>query len=149
MWHIKPVANQTLVEFRDHFTNKNKEPLRKLTTSQLGFHTANAATSGTQLSLADTMTEHSANAAISMQRSPPQTTIPCTPRTPTPHVITDDGVNMFYCWTHGLGFNPTHTSATCDKPASGHCLTATATSMQGGKNIIQARGYRRRTEAKS
>ncbi len=149
MWHIKPMANQTLVEFREHFTNENKECLQKLTTSQLGFHNANVATAVTQLNLADTLTEHSANAAISMQRSPHPTPMSHMPHTLTPHVVTDDGVHMFYCWTHGLGFNPTHTSATCDKPASGHCITATATSMQGGKNIIQARGYRHRAEAKS
>jgi len=149
MWRIKPVANQTLVEFREHFTNENKEHLRKLTTSQLGFHNANIATAVTQLNLADTLTEHSTNATISIQSSPPPTLMSCTPRTLTLHVVTDDGVHMFYCWTHGLGFNPTHTSATCDKPASGHCITATATSMQGGKNIIQAQGYRHSAEAKS
>ena len=149
MWRIKPAANQTLIEFREHFTNENKERLRKLTTSQLGFHSANVTTAVAQLNLADTPTEHSANAAIGTWPKPPPTPMSRVPRTPTPHVVTDDGVHMFYCWTHGLGFNPTHTSATCDKPAVGHCITATATNMQGGKNIIQARGYRRRAEAKS
>jgi len=149
MWRIKPMANQTLVEFCKHFTNENKEQLRKLTTSQLGFHSTNIATAGAQLNLAEAPTKHSANTPISMQPSPLPTPMSCTPCTLTPHVVTDDGVHMFYCWTHGLGFNPMHTSATCDKPASGHCITATATSMQGGKNIIQARGYHCCAEAKS
>jgi len=116
---------------------------------QLGFHSANVTTAVAQLNLADTLTEHSANAAIGMWPNPPLTPMSCMPRTPTPHVVMDDGVHMIYCWTHGLGFNPMHTSATCDKPANGHCITATATSMQGGKNIIQAQGYHRRAKAKS
>jgi len=35
MWHVRLPSNQTLVEFRQHFTTKNKECTCKLTTSQL------------------------------------------------------------------------------------------------------------------
>ncbi len=75
--------------------------------------------------------------------------MPCNPNTPTAHVVTDDGVNMFYCWTHGLGFNHTHTSVTCANPTDGHYITATVTNMQGGKNIIQTHGYHHHVEAKT
>ena len=141
MWRVKPEANQTLIEFRLHFTNENKERLRKLTAAQIGYHGANLlATTITTMTIAEPAPGHSANAAISIKPMPTTT---------TPHVITDDGVHMFYCWTHGLGFNRTHTSATCGNPGTGHNLTATATNMQGGKNTIQPRGHRRRTAPKS
>jgi len=146
---VKPVANQTLIEFRQHFTSKNKECLCKLMATQLGYHCANSIVGITQLNLTDAPAEHSANAAISIQPSPPPMSMPRTPTTMTTHVVTDNGMHMFYCWTHGLGFNRTHTSTTCANPADGHCITATATNMQGGKNIIQAHGYCRHAEAKS
>ncbi len=37
----------------------------------------------------------------------------------------------------------------CANPADGHCVTATATNMQGGKNIIQAHGYHHHVKAKN
>jgi len=36
-----------------------------------------------------------------------------------------------------LGFNCTHTSATCTTPTDGDCTAATATNMQDGKTTIQ------------
>jgi len=146
MWRIKPAANQTLIEFRQHFTNENKERLRKLTAAQVGYHGANLATELTRITITDSTVNHSANAAIGNHPTPAPTTKPHGPTTANPHVLTDDGVQMFYCWTHGLGFNRTHTSATCANPGDGHCLTATATNMQGGKNTIQVHGYCHCTE---
>jgi len=145
-WRVRPVANQTLVEFRLHFAAENKERLRKLTAAQLGYHSASAAVGITQMHISDDFTTHSANAASSVRPAPPPTPSPRPQNQATPHVITDDGVQMFYCWTHGLGFNRTHTSATCANPADGHRTSATATNMQNGKNTIQARGHRRRPE---
>ena len=46
------------------------------------------------------------------------------------------GCNMYYCWTHGLGKNRSHTSTTCTNPDEGHQRTATADNMQGGNNRI-------------
>jgi hypothetical protein len=43
----------------------------------------------------------------------------------------------FYCWSHGLSRNSTHTSATCAKPHPGHCKTATLANRQGGCPNIQ------------
>jgi len=54
---------------------------------------------------------------------------------PTSTITTNDGLTMYYCWTHSLGFNRTH-SATCSNPADGHCPNATVKSMQGGNNTI-------------
>jgi len=149
MWCVKPVANQTLIEFWQHFTNENKECLCKLMAAQLGYHGTNMASEINQLSISKKTPKHSSNAAIST--CPMPMTVPTlhNPTTATPHIITDDGMQMFYCWTHGLGFNRTHTSTTCINPADGHCLTATATNMQVGKNIIQTCEYHHRTKAKN
>jgi hypothetical protein len=37
-----------------------------------------------------------------------------------------------YCWTHGHTTNSSHTSASCQKPADGHEVTATKTNRMGG-----------------
>jgi len=145
-WRVRPIANQTLIEFRMHFTDKNKERLRKLTVVQLGYHSANAAVNITQNHTSYEPTLHCADATSTIRPAPMTTPAPRPQSIGTLHVITDDGVQMFYCWTHGLGFNRTHTSATCANPADGHCISATATNMQNGKNTIQARGHHRHPE---
>jgi hypothetical protein len=40
--------------------------------------------------------------------------------------------NSSYCWTHGHTTNSSHTSATCQKQADGHKVTATKTNRMGG-----------------
>ena len=48
---------------------------------------------------------------------------------------------MFYCWTHGLGYNKEHTSATCTAPQAGHVRNATVFNKQGGNcNIRRKNG---------
>jgi hypothetical protein len=47
--------------------------------------------------------------------------------------------SQYYCWSHGLGPNPSHTSQTCTKRAPSHCPDATATNMLGGNNTIRRR----------
>jgi len=64
MWHINPMANQTLIEFHEYFKNKNKEHLHKLTTSQFSFHSANVMMAVAQLNLSNASATHSANATI-------------------------------------------------------------------------------------
>jgi hypothetical protein len=48
----------------------------------------------------------------------------------------ESDVPEYYCWTHGLGRNPGHTSATCTRPAEGHQKLATLANMMGGNNFI-------------
>jgi len=54
-----------------------------------------------------------------------------------PKNSTSTGASMCYCWTHGLGFNPEHTSESCSRPAEGHQKKATADNMLGGNNTIR------------
>jgi len=108
--------------------------------AQLGYHSTNITMAIAQLDLNSAPTAHSTNAAIGTNTTMLPVPVPRAP-SGTLHVIMDDGVHMFYCWTHGLGFNRMHTSTTCANAANGHCKTATTTNMQGGKNTIQAGGY--------
>jgi len=129
MWRTRPAANKTFPEFCVYFTAKNKDRLRKLTTSQAGFHGANAA-------IAAVTTSPSAAAKPVTLMSSQHTAI----------VTTNDGSSMYYCWTHGLGFNKTHTSATCSNPATGHCLDATVKNMQGGNTNIMSNRRRPKSD---
>ena len=44
---------------------------------------------------------------------------------------------IFFCWSHGLGDDPTHTSGTCKFPAAGHQRAATLDDMMGGNPRIR------------
>lgn len=44
---------------------------------------------------------------------------------------------QYYCWSHGLGINPKHTSKTCNNKATGHRDDATLANLCGGNAIIQ------------
>jgi hypothetical protein len=124
MWRIKPDGDKTYTNFMAHFTAENKERIRRLTISQAGYQGANAVTPGTLPTVA-------ANAAT--QAAP----------APTNQVIANDGTRMYYCWSHGLGTNPRHTSALCQRKADGHKDDSTVINMQGGNNTIMSGGRRR------
>ena len=52
-------------------------------------------------------------------------------------VTQDQFANWGYCWTHGFGKDPTHTSATCTRRAENHDTTATIHNMKGGNATIR------------
>jgi hypothetical protein len=128
-WNRRELATQTLANFVVHFNTENKDRLRKLTALQAGYHSAHLATPETP---------------------PPATIVPPSPAVANvarqaPVVITNDNVRMYYCWSHGLGTNPIHTSARCTHPNEGHIRESTVTNMQGGNNtIMTGRRARRR-----
>ena len=120
-WLTRAAAQRTYAEFQTLFNHANKERLRRLqsgTTGTSGFHGANAATTPPV--------------------RPPVAPAAVPPPTPAGPAIANDGTQVFYCWTHGLGFNKNHTSATCSTPAAGHCQTATIKNMRGGNNTIMS-----------
>ncbi len=101
----------TLAEFKAHFNKANDLRLRNLTEKGGGFHSANAASA-----IASAVSnEKLASSVIN---------------------------NMigFYCWTHGLGKNPKHTSATCTNKQEGHKEDATAWDRKGGNSSFQRFG---------
>jgi hypothetical protein len=124
-WKRRDATTQTYGEFKAHFDLANKVRVEELTAARAGFHTANAATV-----------------------SPPDTT-PATPAVSdtAAGVCVDNRINMFYCWTHGLGKNSRHTSKTCKNPAHDHKYNATIINMKGGCNTIQADNKRRTPQA--
>jgi len=77
---------------------------------------------------------------------PPQPATPTIPPAPSGAITTNNGLNMYYCWTHGLGFNHTQTSSTCSNPAEGHCPNAMVKNMQGGNNTIMSHRHHPKTE---
>jgi len=128
-WRIKPAAEKTMANFKTHFNEENLERIRKLTASQAGYHGTNAAVTPEPI----------------MPREPQAEALAATTTTtPRPHVVANDGVKMYYCWTHGLGTNSNHTSATCQRKADGHQDDATVTNMQGGNNTIMSGRARHR-----
>lgn len=130
-WRIKPEADKTFPNFVIHFNTENKERLRKLTLAQAGFHGANKATTSPSIPHQPTPTAVSPSPATTLR---------------TPRVTPNDcDVKMYYCWTHGLGTNASHTSATCERKAEGHKDNATVINMQGGNNTIMTGRPRRRS----
>jgi hypothetical protein len=47
-----------------------------------------------------------------------------------------EGIPLFYCWSHGIGKNPNHTSSTCETKKAGHKNDATIMDRQSGFTYI-------------
>ena len=109
-WRKKTVANRTWANMPTHFTTYNKERLRKSTAAQAGFNSANA----TQQQPKETNNKKAAAAKVGT-------------------------IELYYCFTHGLGKNPDHTSMTCTNPCAEHKKEATVDNMMGGNNTIRRR----------
>jgi len=119
-FRLRPVAEWTMDTFQAEFELGNQERVRKLTAGTAGFHDAHLATPTPPIVPAPAL-------AAAASPIPPS----------SPHVNVEGG-RMYSCWTHGLSANQNHTSATCERKASGHKNNATAFNMQGGNNKIAA-----------
>jgi hypothetical protein len=108
-WRKRPDAEKTLINFTKDFRLADAERHRQLTTKTAGYHHQAAATTSNLIPVALAAMVPSSNSA------PGQ---------------------LFYCWTHGAGPNPDHTSSTCKFPQGGHRCEATIVNMLGGNNII-------------
>jgi hypothetical protein len=133
-WRKRPMDEWDLDNLTTDFTTANEERIRALTAGTAGYHGANAAT--------DTQ-----------QKAPPSTKTNTTPATSESnagtqqHIITN-GTHMYYCHTHGLGTNRSHTSITCNKKGEHHKDEATATNMMGGNRMIMMGGRPTNNKAK-
>ena len=114
-WRKKPVAQQTMHAFKQDFSLADKERQRTTTSASAGFHGANAVSSIT--TPAPSTPNYRASAAPASTTQNRSASIPKT---------------IHYCWTHGLGRNPRHTSPKCRNPAENHCKEATLYNMMGG-----------------
>ena len=118
-WNEKPLADKTWPNFKEFFTRANKKRCDKLTAGKL---------------------QHHGFLAID---GPNRPNTPSTTKTggshvsPSPLTVDTKGTMMYYCWSHGLGTNPDHTSCTCTRKKTGHQEDATADNMMGGNNTIR------------
>jgi hypothetical protein len=112
-WCKKPAADQTWANLPNHLVTYNKERTCKITAPQAGFNSTNATT----------------------QQQ-------CSSTPPPQPGATVGTVKLYYCFTHGFGKNPDHTSLTCTNPCPEHKKEATIDNMMGGNNTI----HRRRNE---
>lgn len=109
-WRENDESTWTLIAFQSHFTKADKERHRKLTAQAAGYHGTHATTMTTPL--------------------------PSTHNASNPFSVRVDNCTMYYCWSHGLGTNPTHTSLTCRFKKPNHEDAATVRNRIGGSNII-------------
>ena len=107
-WRKKPDADHTWQNLLLHFNKEDKERLLNTTSSQAGY--AGAAKNG----------------------PPSHTAQPTASGTPTSNTTP-----MYYCWSHGLTPNSTHTSKTCTSRQPGHRAEATVDNMLGGCCVIK------------
>jgi hypothetical protein len=117
-WRIRPPAEQTWINFQSHFLVASED--LNDTTGDAGYtsNTSNAVVS-----------QEYANAAVHQ---------------PPPHPIATNNIPGWeYCWTHGLGRSPFHSSADCRRPADRHQVTATLANMKGGCRVIYEHNQRR------
>ena len=121
-----------------HFNTENERRLNKLTARQSGHNTTPVANLAHEDSFARGY-ESGWNAAItgghvgaSQFANMANTTQLTTMSATDCHAITSNGTKWYYCYTHGLGKNKSHTSATCNKPCDGHKREATLDNMMGG-----------------
>jgi hypothetical protein len=112
-WRNLPRNDQTWDRFKAHFNRAEEARARLLTAKTGGYHGANAA-----------------------KEAPAPTTPTKIAPTQPPNAKANNNVFVYYCWTHGVGFNKAHTSATCTRKADGHKDDATIDNMMDGNNKV-------------
>ena len=126
-WKKKTPANQTLANLRTHMHTYNQRRLRAVSAEEAGYRTANAVAPPTDPSTIQALIDGAVARALAAQAN----------GSPTSNAINAE--SLYYCWTHGLGRDTSHTSSTCNSRAEGHQATATADNMMGGNNQIRRR----------
>ena len=111
-YRLSEPSSWSLEQFKRDITRGNAERLRRLTTGSSGYHGALAAT---------------APKAVSTRVAKPCPT--------TTDYIVCDGIQLYYCWSHGVSGYANHTSATCVNRKAGHIASATLSNQQGGAYI--------------
>ena len=109
-WHKKPTADWNINNFENHFDRADKERRQKATIGSEGY-SANKAEAEKE-----NKAEPKPNERYTDKYSP---------------------TGWHFCWSHGLGTNPKHTSATCTSCLEGHQKAATFENMMGGCVQIQ------------
>jgi hypothetical protein len=129
-WRKRTAGNRTWTLMQPFFIDANKERLRLIATNELGFGSANA----TQGPPTDTATQGG---------TPPNNPAPNNGARSSNNFNNTTITGVYYCWTHGIGFNPNHTSTTCTYPHENHKTAATFRNMMGGNNMIKRKRNKR------
>lgn len=124
-WNGMDLAQQTYDCFKTHFTRANELRITALTSADLKFADANAATY--------------LSAATQMVTPPRVTSTGGTNKGTDTGSVSVSGNRMYYCWSHGLGSSEKHTGHTCKNTKPGHIADATAFRRQGGSNVFYTR----------
>lgn len=118
-WRERPRADHTWPNLITHMTAANKERLRKKTTGEFAATVKKTPTTidphSTESLLAALLAVNQNHPLLNKENMPPP---------------------MYYCWSHGLGYNPEHTGYTCTETEPGHKKEATQYNMMGGCNRI-------------
>ena len=135
-WRKKALPDRsTIAQFQEHFTYHNDERIHILTAAGGGFHGANLAIVPTPTDIQATIEQAVATAVAAAYAATSPPTTPTPAPAPAPNVLSNN-VQLYYCWSHGLGRNRNHTSATCNRKRDGHKDEATINNMMGGSNIL-------------
>jgi hypothetical protein len=130
LWREIPANAQTYEVFCSHFLRAWTD--RHTTTASVGFHAANAANA-----ITDDKENHNAHIARLESELAAAKKKNNNTRSPPDY----SKAPAHYCWTHGLGHNSRHTSATCRARTTNpdHQVTATASNKLGGSTLVQPR----------
>jgi hypothetical protein len=144
-WRDRPDVEWTMSNFKTHFIKGNKERIRKLTAKAAGYHGANAAETPTDLdTIISRLTTLTNETDATLATAATATSSISTSNSSGPASIhTNNNITMYYCWSHGLGKNRAHTSASCSRKMEGHQDAATADNLMGGNNRIMSRAEQR------
>ena len=141
-WDRRPLAERSLPTFRTHFNEANKRRSQAVP-SNVGAYTkteggANSLTgAGKAFAAAGSGTPASLQHVIAaVNKSAPSTNHGGTPAKGS-ILFSSDGQYWGYCWSHGLGPDGSHTSASCRSKLNGHQQDATIIDMKGGNNSVR------------
>jgi hypothetical protein len=115
-WFVRPTAEHTLANLKDHFNTANTNRLRSVSAQQAGYHATDR--------------------GLPRPAPAPPSLTAATVASPTGVISDEAGKKWYYCWTHGMGQNATHTSATCENRADGHRANATLSKPFHGSRVI-------------
>jgi hypothetical protein len=133
-WRILPAASQTWDAFKNHFTTRNKERTRTLSTGRAGYNALNAVTAA--MAHVDV---HSAHAAVAVPPGGDNRRGAAGPRPPAIVDVISSApiIKMYYCWSCGLTPFQNHTSVTCLHKKVGHKDDATMKNLMGGSTTFK------------
>ena len=112
-WRKRKPAELTIANFKTDMDHAWKERNRRVKAKDVGYHDALSAKT-------EAMSANKENKAPANGQS----------------AIKVDNIKMYYCWSHGLGFNDKHTSHYCNNKKEGHQDDASIKARKGGSTFL-------------